>query len=56
MAIYEILPGENGECVCQGLLDFFMFIGGVPYLIVFDNANPDRQTNPDHERRMTANY
>jgi transposase len=38
MAIYEILPGENGECVCQGLLDFFMFIGGVPYLIVFDNA------------------
>ena len=29
MAIYEILPGENGECVCQGLLDFFMFIGGV---------------------------
>lgn len=36
--IYEILPGENGECVCQGLLDFFLFIGGVPRIIVFDNA------------------
>lgn len=36
--IYEILPGENGECVCQGLLDFFLFIGGVPKIIVFDNA------------------
>lgn len=37
-AVYEILPGENGECVCQGLLDFFMFIGFVPRVIVFDNA------------------
>jgi hypothetical protein len=32
MAVFEILPGENGECVCQGLMDFFLFIGGVPYL------------------------
>ena len=38
VSIYEILPGENGECVCQGLLDFFEFIGGVPAVIVFDNA------------------
>lgn len=38
MAIYEILPGENGECVCQGLLDFFMYLGGVPFSILFDNA------------------
>ena len=37
-AIYELLPGENGECVCQGLLDFFLFIGFVPRVIVFDNA------------------
>jgi len=36
--IYEILPGENGECVCQGLLDFFLFMGYVPRVIVFDNA------------------
>lgn len=37
-AVYEILPGENGECVCQGLLDFFLFIGYVPKVIIFDNA------------------
>lgn len=37
-AVYEILPGENGECVCQGLLDFFIFLGFVPRVIVFDNA------------------
>jgi len=37
-AVYEILPGENGECVCQGLLDFFQFIGLVPRVIIFDNA------------------
>lgn len=38
IAIYEILPGETGECVCQGLVDFFLFIGAVPYMILFDNA------------------
>ncbi|MDD4450663.1 MAG: IS21 family transposase [Sphaerochaeta sp.] len=37
-ALYEILPGENGECVCQGLQDFFTYLGGVPYSILFDNA------------------
>ena len=37
-AVFEILPGENGECVCQGLFDFFMFLGFVPRVIVFDNA------------------
>ena len=37
-AVFEILPGENGECVCQGLLDFFLFLGFVPRVIVFDNA------------------
>lgn len=36
--VFEILPGENGECVCQGLSDFFLFLGGVPRVIVFDNA------------------
>src|SRR5699024_12331407 len=26
------------ECVCQGLQDIFEFIGGVPPLLIFDNA------------------
>ena len=33
-----IMPGENCECVCQGLQDMFEFIGKVPLRIVFDNA------------------
>jgi transposase len=30
--------GETAECVCQGLLDIFNHVGGVPLRIVFDNA------------------
>lgn len=34
----QVFGGENAECVCQGLKDIFTYIGGVPRLIVFDNA------------------
>jgi transposase len=34
----QVFPGENAECVCEGLKDIFEYIGGVPSLIVFDNA------------------
>lgn len=34
----QVFGGETGECVCQGLEDIFVYIGGVPTLIVFDNA------------------
>ena len=34
----QVFGGENAECVCQGLKDIFTYIGGVPGLIVFDNA------------------
>lgn len=34
----QVFGGENAECVCQGLKDMFSYIGGVPTLIVFDNA------------------
>lgn len=34
----QVFGGENSECVCQGLLDIFYYIGGVPQNIVFDNA------------------
>jgi Transposase and inactivated derivatives len=30
--------GENAECVVQGLVDIFAYIGGVPSALVFDNA------------------
>ena len=34
----QVFRGETAECVCQGLMDIFNYIGGVPYLLVFDNA------------------
>lgn len=34
----QVFGGETGECVCQGLKDIFTYIGGVPWVIVFDNA------------------
>lgn len=38
VAVAQLFPGENAECVCQGLRDIFEFVGGVPPRIVFDNA------------------
>jgi len=35
---YQVFGGETGECVCQGLQDIFSYIGGVPRVLVFDNA------------------
>ena len=32
------MPGENCECVCQGLLLIFTYLGKIPKRIVFDNA------------------
>ena len=34
----QVFRGETAECVCQGLMDVFNYIGGVPKLLVFDNA------------------
>jgi len=34
----QVFGGEASECVCQGLKDIFAYIGGVPPVIVFDNA------------------
>lgn len=34
----QVFGGETAECVCQGLKDIFEYIGGVPHLLIFDNA------------------
>ena len=34
----QLFGGETAECVCQGLQDIFEYIGGVPPLLIFDNA------------------
>jgi transposase len=36
--VIQLFESENAECVCQGLLDIFEFLGGIPVLIIFDNA------------------
>lgn len=36
--LYQVFGGETSECVCQGLKDIFEYIGGVPKILVFDNA------------------
>lgn len=38
VGLAQVFYGENAECVCQGLLNVFTYIGGVPRRLVFDNA------------------
>lgn len=38
VGLAQVFYGENAECVCQGLLNIFAYIGGVPRRLVFDNA------------------
>lgn len=38
-AYTQVFGGETAECVCQGLIDIFHRIGGVPSRLVFDNAS-----------------
>ena len=35
----QLEPGQNGECLFEGLIAIFEHIGGVPTLIRFDNAS-----------------
>lgn len=37
-AYCQLYLGENCECVCQALINLFTYLGGVPSVIVFDNA------------------
>lgn len=38
MCWFQVFRGTTAECVCQGLMDVFLHIGGVPPVLVFDNA------------------
>ena len=38
VAYMQMFLGETCECVCQGLQNIFEYFGGVPNVIVFDNA------------------
>ena len=38
-AFTQVFRGETSECVCQGLMDIFDYIGGVPSVLIVDNAS-----------------
>lgn len=48
------LPGENAECLCHGLVEVFEHIGGVPPVIVMDNATGAGRRNARGEVTLTA--
>lgn len=54
----QVFRGETAECVCQGLMDIFNYIGGVPYLLVFDNATGvgRRVMDKIHETELFARF
>lgn len=58
----QVFGGETAECVCQGLRNIFEYIGGVPPLLIFDNATGvgRRVGSQVHEtelfRRFRAHY
>lgn len=58
----QVFRGETSECVCQGLQDIFRYIGGVPYLLIFDNATGvgrrvmDKVTETELFARFRAHY
>lgn len=62
MGYLQLFFGETAECVAQGLIDIFNHIGGVPPLIVFDNATGvgrrfhDVVTETELFSRLRAHY
>ena len=54
----QVFGGETAECVCQGRMDIFEFIGGVPPLLIFDNAaGVDRRVGDAiHESELFSRF
>ena len=54
----QVFRGETAECVCQGLMDIFSYISGVPYLLIFDNATGvgRRVMDKIHETELFARF
>lgn len=54
----QVFGGETAECVCQGLVDIFEFIGGVPPMLIFDNATGVGRRIGDviHETKLFSRF
>ena len=53
MRLCVAMPGENAECLCAGLMLVFEHIGGVPPLMVLDNATGAGHRNASGEVTLT---
>ena len=38
VGLSQMFPGETAECVCEGLMAVFRYVGGVPRRVILDNA------------------
>lgn len=47
------MPGENAECLCSGLSMVFERMGGVPSVLVMDNATGAGHRDRDGEVTLT---
>jgi len=53
----QVFKGQNQECLLEGLQNIFKYIGGVPWLMVFDNLSAAVvKIKPDGERVLTENF
>jgi transposase len=53
----QLFPGENAECLFEGLVNIFTHIGGVPPEIWFDNASSMvKSIRADGERGLTDKF
>lgn len=51
----QVFKGQNQECLLEGLKNIFKFIGGVPWLMVFDNLSA-AVVKIKPERVLTENF
>ncbi|PST46876.1 IS21 family transposase [Bifidobacterium callitrichos] len=54
MRLCVAMPGENAECLCAGLMLVFAHVGGVPPVIVMDNATGAGHRNARGEVALTG--
>ena len=54
----QLFRGETAECVCEGLKAVFEYIGGIPRVIVFDNATGvgKRVMDKVHETELFSRF
>jgi transposase len=53
----QVVPGENTECLLEALIAIFLFIGGIPLRLWFDNASSIvRQILAGGQRTLTDRF